>query len=104
MTLAFSGSTLLLLGLRGTFLYCLIPVFYRLFLSPLARFPSSKIAAATLLYEFYYEVIKRGQFTFKVREWHEQYGMFFRSLKLLKLTECRSHYQDQSARTACQRS
>ncbi|RDL40615.1 Cytochrome P450 [Venustampulla echinocandica] len=61
-------------------LVCLLVVYwaslviFRLYLSPLSKFPGSKLAAATLWYEFYYEVIQRGQFSFKIREWHEQYG------------------------------
>ena len=74
MMLAFSGSTLVLFSVGASILYCSVLVFYRLVLSPLARFPGPKLTAATLWYEFYYEVIKRGQFTFKVRDWHKQYG------------------------------
>jgi hypothetical protein len=57
-------------------LYTTALVFYRLYLSPLAKFPGSKLAAATLWYEFYYEVVKKGQFSFKIREWHELYGVY----------------------------
>jgi hypothetical protein len=78
-----SALNILLLGAGAIILYCLVLVFYRLALSPLARFPGPKLTAATLWYEFYYEVIKRGQFTFKVREWHEQYGLFCLHLKSL---------------------
>jgi hypothetical protein len=51
-------------------------LFHRLYLSPLAKFPGPKIAAATLWTEFYYDAVLRGQFQFKIREWHEVYGMF----------------------------
>lgn len=50
-------------------------VAYRLYLSPLANFPGPKLAAATLLYEFYYDVICRGQYTFKIKQLHDEYGM-----------------------------
>ncbi|KAI9163430.1 Cytochrome P450 monooxygenase sdnE [Paramyrothecium foliicola] len=46
----------------------------RLWLSPLARFPGPKLAALTQLYEFYYDVILGGQYTFKIIELHEKYG------------------------------
>ncbi|KAK2809424.1 hypothetical protein FQN50_003883 [Emmonsiellopsis sp. PD_5] len=49
-------------------------VFYRLYLSPLAKFPGPKLAAATLWYEFYYDNIRRGQYTFKIIELHKKYG------------------------------
>ena len=47
---------------------------YRLYLSPLSKFPGLKLAAVTLWYDFYYDVIKRGQYTCKIAEMHEQYG------------------------------
>lgn len=56
------------------FLYVAGVIVYRLYFSPLAKFPGPKLAAATLLYEFYYDVICRGQYTFKIKELHEKYG------------------------------
>ena len=62
--------------LGGTaLLYGVSLVIYRLALHPLSKFPGPKLAAATLWYEFYYEVVKKGQLTFKIREWHQQYGI-----------------------------
>ena len=49
-------------------------VVYRLFLSPLAKFPGPKLAAVTYLYEGYYDVVKRGKYTFKIRDLHAEYG------------------------------
>ncbi len=64
--LALLGGTLLL--------YCSGLVIYRLVFDPLSKFPGPKLSAATFWYEFYYDVIKKGQFTFKIGEWHKQYG------------------------------
>ena len=49
---------------------------YRLYFSPIARFPGSKLTAICGWYETYYQLVKNGggQFTFKIAEWHEQYG------------------------------
>lgn len=47
---------------------------YRLYFSPLAKFPGPKLAALSKWYEFYYEVIKDGKFTFRIQELHKQYG------------------------------
>lgn len=69
---AFLGLVAILAGLG--FVYSVALVIYRLYLSPIARFPGSKIAAATLWTEFYYDAIKPGQFQFKIREWHATYG------------------------------
>lgn len=47
---------------------------YRLYFSPLSKFPGPKLAAITLWYEFYYDVIKKGQYTFEIWRMHEEYG------------------------------
>lgn len=55
-------------------LYCLCGAVYRLYFSPLASFPGPRLAALTLWYEYYYDGIKGGQYTFKLKELHQQYG------------------------------
>lgn len=55
-------------------LYLIAGAIYRLYLSPLAKFPGPKLAALTLWYEFYFDVILRGQFTFHIQELHKRYG------------------------------
>lgn len=55
--------------------YAIYGIIWRLWFSPLARFPGPKLAAITILYELYYELIKGGQYTFKIGELHERYGM-----------------------------
>lgn len=49
-------------------------VFYRLFLSPLAKFPGPKLAAATSWYELYYDIVKRGKYIFEIEKMHDKYG------------------------------
>ncbi|KAI6091573.1 putative cytochrome P450 [Hypoxylon rubiginosum] len=58
--------------------YFVTLVLYRLFLHPLAAFPGPKLAAATLWYEFFYDGIRRGQYTFKIQEMHEKHGPIVR--------------------------
>ncbi|QSZ35469.1 hypothetical protein DSL72_008339 [Monilinia vaccinii-corymbosi] len=53
-------------------------VLYRLYFSPIAKFPGPKLAAASLWYEFYYDVWLEGQYTFKIRELHRVYGPIIR--------------------------
>ena len=48
---------------------------YSVYFGPLAKFPGPKLAAATLWYECYYDVVLGGQYTFKIKELHQQYGM-----------------------------
>ena len=49
---------------------------YRLYFSPIAKFPGSKLTAVSGWYETYFQFVKRGggQFTFKIKEWHDEYG------------------------------
>ena len=55
-------------------LYTLYGLVYRLYLSPLAKFPGPKLAGATYWYEFYFYVVKRGQYVWEIKKMHEQYG------------------------------
>jgi hypothetical protein len=54
--------------------YILGGAVYRLYFSPLAKFPGPKLAALTLWYEFYYDVVKKGRYTWKIGELHKKYG------------------------------
>lgn len=56
------------------FAHLITTAVYRLYLSPLAKFPGPKLAAVSLWYEFYYDVVKRGRYTWKIAELHKQYG------------------------------
>ncbi|KAF5243380.1 hypothetical protein FANTH_8202 [Fusarium anthophilum] len=62
-----------LIALRITY-----AIIYRLYLSPLAKIPGPKLAALTFFYEFYYDVIKRGKFLWKIQDLHRQYGPIVR--------------------------
>ncbi|KAI9705095.1 MAG: hypothetical protein M1836_006878 [Candelina mexicana] len=57
-------------------LYVFGGLFYRLYLSPIARFPGPKLAAATGLYELYYDVIMKGKYIWKIQEMHEKMGKY----------------------------
>lgn len=55
-------------------LYLLGLAIYRLYFSPIAKFPGPKLAALTLWYEFYYDVVKRGKYTWEIKKMHQAYG------------------------------
>lgn len=48
---------------------------YRLFFSPLAGFPGSRIAAATHFYEFYYDWWCQGKHIYQIEKMHQKYGV-----------------------------
>ncbi|KFA69829.1 hypothetical protein S40285_02466 [Stachybotrys chlorohalonatus IBT 40285] len=59
----------------GTWLlWCVGLMVQRLCFSPLAHIPGPKLAATTQFYEFYYDIILGGQYTFKIVKLHEKYG------------------------------
>ncbi|PGH11422.1 hypothetical protein AJ79_04923 [Helicocarpus griseus UAMH5409] len=58
------------------YLVCL--AVYRLYLSPLARFPGPKLAALSRWYEAYYDIILGGQYYRNVDKLHDMYGPIVR--------------------------
>ncbi|KAH6653116.1 cytochrome P450 [Truncatella angustata] len=45
---------------------------------PLSKIPGPRLAAATYLPEFYYDAIKFGKYTTKIKQWHGIYGPIIR--------------------------
>lgn len=66
VTLAATGVLLIV--------YSICLVIYRLYFSPLAKFPGSKLAAATSWYEFYYDYWRNGKYIFEIERMHKEYG------------------------------
>ncbi|KAI1277295.1 cytochrome P450 [Xylaria sp. FL0933] len=60
-----------LLGLVGYLTYV---IFWRCFLSPLAKIPGPKLAALTYWYECYYDIAQPAQYAFKFKALHHRYG------------------------------
>lgn len=44
-------------------------------LHPLSRFPGPKLAAMTIAYEGWYDLIKVGRYTSEIQKMHEKYGV-----------------------------
>ena len=55
-------------------MYILYGVIWRLYLSPIARFPGPRLAALTFWNETYYDIALGGKFTWKISEYHKNYG------------------------------
>jgi hypothetical protein len=82
-TIAALVSPVLLLGSYLVFL-----AIYRLYFSPIAKFPGPKLAALTKWYEFYYDVVQKGQFTFRIQEMHRNYGITVNCLLVAGSNPC----------------
>ena len=73
--MALSAVTGTLIFILANFsLYVLYLSIFRLFLSPLARFPGPKLAALTHWYEVYFDLVQEGRFPWKIKELHASYG------------------------------
>ncbi|KAL3296583.1 cytochrome p450 family protein [Colletotrichum asianum] len=70
---SYFGTALVLLL---TYTACI--AIYRVFLSPLAKFPGPKIAALSTWYEFYHDVVQPGKFTTHIQDLHRRYGPIIR--------------------------
>ena len=70
-----SGSWPLLAAVLAV-VYLAYGITWRLLWSPLAKFPGPRLAALTLWYEFYYDVIKNGRYMWEIEKMHAKYGLF----------------------------
>ena len=80
------GSRVFPPSLTSALVFCVSPilintiycVFWRLYLSPIAKFPGPRFAALTFWNEFYYDVILGGKYSWKILEYHHRYGPIVR--------------------------
>lgn len=56
-------------------IYRLAKTVYNVYFHPLAKFPGPKLAAATHLYEFYWSIVRDGEFIWEIERMHKKYGM-----------------------------
>lgn len=102
------GASLLAATFSAWLCYMLSLVVYRLYLSPLAKFPGPKLAALTSWYEIYYNIFKKGggQYIFKIKQMHEQYGgstYTHKGIMILIIMESRSYRTDKPVRAPYRR-
>lgn len=65
---------ILSLAFLAILLYLISGAIYRLYLCPVSSFPGPRLAALTFWYEFYYDVIRRGRYTWEIEKMHKKYG------------------------------
>ena len=71
-----SLSTQIILYAFGfSLFYVALLYVYRAFFDRLSHIPGPKLAAATLWYEFYYDVVLKGQYTWEIGRMHKKYGL-----------------------------
>lgn len=61
-------------GVIGLLNYLVVKTVYRIYFHPLRKIPGPKLAAATHLVEFYYDVVKGGMYLWEIEKMHEKYG------------------------------
>lgn len=69
-----SNMTILVYGVIAALIYTLYGAYWRLFLSPVSKFPGPRLAGVTFWYEFYYDVIKGGAYVYEIERMHQRYG------------------------------
>lgn len=70
------------LGIKASFfliflflgIYSLVLIFYRIWFSPIAKFPGPRVAAITGWYEGYFDIVKRGTYLYEIEKMHNKYG------------------------------
>ena len=72
-SIAYSDTLILAFSLGSCWL--LYGAIWRLYMSPIAGFPGPRFAALTFWNEFYYDVIRKGQYTWKIVDYDKKYGI-----------------------------
>ncbi|TVY27685.1 Cytochrome P450 monooxygenase [Lachnellula hyalina] len=77
-SLSFSWTSCAITALGAWILGLATLAVYRLYLSPLSKFPGPKLAALSKWYEAYYELVRIGKFSREIDRMHDVYGPIVR--------------------------
>ena len=77
------SARLVLVLCLSVFAYSISVALHRSFYSPIANFPGPKLAALTFWYEFYHDVLRKGQYTNVIHRMHEKYGRVHSNLVVI---------------------
>ena len=69
-----SSASIFWLLLAAVVAHTLYGAIWRLYLSPLAHIPGPWFAKLTFWNEFYYDVVLKGRYTWKIADYHAHYG------------------------------
>src|SRR6186713_695109 len=69
-------TRVVVLLVAASIMYTIHLALARLVFSPIAKFPGPKLAAFSFWYEFFYDVVQGGQYTWKIEELHKKYGKY----------------------------
>jgi len=70
------SSPSLVILIAALSIYLIGGAVHRLYFCPIAKFPGPRLAALTFWYEFYYDVVRKGRYTWEIQKMHEKYGEF----------------------------
>ena len=68
------GTAFFLYLLAAAAAHIIYRAYWRLYLSPLAKFPGRKLAALTFGYEFYHDYIRGGLYVYEIEKMHQEFG------------------------------
>ncbi|KAL8946840.1 MAG: hypothetical protein Q9222_006816 [Ikaeria aurantiellina] len=72
------ATALVFASTASLIIYSIYLFICRVYLSPVRHVPGPKVAIWTFWYEFYYDVVCQGRYTWKIAELHKQYGPIIR--------------------------
>lgn len=77
-------------------LYRTFQLIKNIFFHSLSHIPGPRLAAASRLYEWYYDCVLIGQYCFKIRDLHDEYGNEFSPSDVMPTNSERTYHTHRS--------